>query len=266
MSAAAFSMTIDSYSTSIGLHLSSVDADTGIVTLAEPLGSFNSYNNNNEQWFIDAFKDDDNAFYLVGFPEIGNLSVETNFGQYAQGGSVRAIGRETHAEGRDNVADIRYAHVEGSHNIAGDMATHAEGFRTYAVGRYSHAEGITTEAHGQASHAEGRLTYAQGTCAHAEGHDCKTIPNPNNTAECGYGHAEGYRTTAGYVAHAECWQTSALGNGSHTEGHLTKATGVYSHAEGDNTIATANSAHAEGNAVSATFFASHAEGYKSWAG
>lgn len=158
LSGAAFSMTIDSQSTSMGFHLQSVDTSTGIVTLVEPLGNLSAYSTNNEQWFIDAFKNDDNAFYLVGFPEIGNLNVETNFGQHAQGGSVRAIGRETHAEGRDNIADIRYAHVEGSHNTAGDMSTHAEGFRTYAAGRYSHSEGDSTEAIGKMSHAEGKLT------------------------------------------------------------------------------------------------------------
>lgn len=266
ISAAAFSMTIDSYSTSMGFHLSSVDTSTGIVTLAESLGDFNSYNGNDEQWFIDAFKDDDNAFYLVGFPEIGNLNVETNFGQHAQGGSVRAIGRETHAEGRDNVADIRYAHVEGSHNIAGDMSTHAEGFRTYAAGRYSHSEGESTEAIGRMSHAEGKLTQANGSCSHVEGEECKTVPNYGNESECGYGHAEGYKSTAGYVAHAECWQTSALGNGSHAEGHLTLAYGKHSHAEGENTIAMASSAHAEGYATSALYFTAHSEGYMSYAG
>lgn len=105
--------------------------------------------------YVDLFNTDDNGFYLVGFPMLGNIRLKNFYGQHAEGGSVRAVGKYTHAEGRDTIADARYSHVEGSHTAAGDMAAHAEGFVTYAAKRYSHAEGFYTKAMGIASHAAG---------------------------------------------------------------------------------------------------------------
>ena len=91
--------------------------------------------------YVDLFYTDDNAFYLVGAPELGNVKIHNFYGQHAEGGSIRTLGKYTHAEGRDNIADIRYAHVEGTHCAACDMASHAEGFWTKAGGRFSHTEG-----------------------------------------------------------------------------------------------------------------------------
>ncbi len=81
-----------------------------------------------EEQCIDLWENDDNAFYVAGFPEIGNTVVKNFYAQHVEGGSSRAVGKYTHAEGRDNIADIRYSHAEGSHNIAAGMASHAEGF------------------------------------------------------------------------------------------------------------------------------------------
>jgi hypothetical protein len=105
--------------------------------------------------YVDLFEHDDNSFYLVGFPELGNIDIPNLYASHAEGGSVRAIGKFSHAEGRDTIADVRYSHAEGSHTAAGDMASHAEGFRTYAAKRFSHAEGEFTKALAAVSHAAG---------------------------------------------------------------------------------------------------------------
>ena len=267
ISNALFSLTLGDQGETMMYQISSIDQANNIVYLKQEFSiSIAELSSLTEAQCIDLWENDDNAFYVAGFPEIGNTVVKNFYAQHVEGGSSRAVGKYTHAEGRDNIADVRYAHAEGSHNIAANMASHAEGFYTYAAGRYSHSEGDTTKAIGKDSHAEGKLTQANGSCSHVEGEQCKTIPNYANEVECGYGHAEGYKSTAGYVAHAECWQTSALGSGSHAEGHLTLAYGKYSHAEGENTVTNNGSTHAEGYATSALYFTAHSEGYMSYAG
>ena len=186
MSAAMFSLTLDNRAASMSFHLSAVDVESGIVTVKESLKDADGFDNldgHTINFFKTLWLSDDNAFYLVGFPELGNANVPNNFGQFASGGSIRAIGRQTHAEGRDNIADIRYAHAEGSHCTAAHMATHAEGFRTVASKRYSHSEGEVTKADGRASHAEGKFTLAGGESSHAEG--------LNAIASASAAHAEG---------------------------------------------------------------------------
>ena len=205
MSSAMFSLTIDSRATSMTFHLSAVDTSTGIVTLKEPIttnGDFGAYNERPQEFFEDIWLNDDNAFYLVGFPELGNANIPNNFGQFVSGGSVRAIGRQTHAEGRDSIADIRYAHAEGSHCTAAQMASHAEGFGTFANKSFAHAEGERTIAEGQGSHAEGRETVASGP----------------------HSHAEGYNTYAtGKQSHASGFKTEAKGENSFTAGENSQA-------------------------------------------
>lgn len=171
LSSAMFSLTVDEKSASMAYRISSIDIANGVVSLVEPLSmfGFDSLDSKDENWFVDKFENDDNAFYLVGFPDIGNTYVENSFGQHVEGSSGRAIGRLTHVEGRDNIADVRYAHAEGSHNVAGEMASHAEGFINAAKGRYSHAEGYMTTASGQNSHTEGESTVASGKNSHAGG-------------------------------------------------------------------------------------------------
>ena len=227
MSAAMFSLTLDSGAQSMAFHLSAVDASTGIVTLKEPLDmeEFKVCDGKTQEYFEDLWLNDDNAFYLVGFPEIGNANIPNNFGQFVSGGSVRAIGRQTHAEGRDSIADIRYAHAEGSHCTAAQMASHAEGFRTFAGYRYSHAEGNATRAEGRSAHAEGQNTTASGWFSHAEGNAVSVLADG--------AHAEGFRTTAsGRYSHAEGNSTEATGDHSHASGYLTKARGKASFAAG----------------------------------
>ena len=227
MSAAMFSLTLDSGAQSMAFHLSAVDASTGIVTLKEPLDmdEFKVCDGKTQEYFEDLWLNDDNAFYLVGFPEIGNANIPNNFGQFVSGGSVRAIGRQTHAEGRDSIADIRYAHAEGSHCTAAHMASHAEGFRTFAGHRYSHAEGNNTRAVGYIAHAEGQNTTASGRYSHAEGNAVSALADE--------AHAEGHHTLAsGRNSHAEGNSTEATGDHSHASGYLTKARGKASFAAG----------------------------------
>ena len=218
MSSAMFSLTIDSHATSMTFHLSAVDTSTGIVTLKEPItnGGFGKYNGLPQEFFEDIWLNDDNAFYLVGFPELGNANIPNNFGQFVSGGSVRAIGRQTHAEGRDSIADIRYAHAEGSHCTAAQMASHAEGFGTFANKSFAHAEGERTIAEGQGSHAEGYKTEARGLYSHAEGREA--------VASGPYSHAEGYNTYAiGKQSHASGFKTEAKGENSFTAGENSQA-------------------------------------------
>ena len=227
MSAAMFSLTLDSGAQSMAFHLSAVDASTGIVTLKEQLAmeEFKVCDGKTQEYFEDLWLNDDNAFYLVGFPEIGNANIPNNFGQFVSGGSVRAIGRQTQAEGRDSIADIRYAHAEGSHCTAAHMASHAEGFKTFAGYRYSHAEGNNTRAVGHSAHAEGQNTTASGWFSHAEGNAVSALSSA--------AHAEGYLTTAsGRYSHAEGNSTEATGDHSHASGYLTKARGKASFAAG----------------------------------
>ena len=76
-----------------------------------------------------------------------------------------------------------------------------------------------------------------------------------------YSTAECYDTTAsGDGSHAEGSSTTASGYASHAEGYYTTASGDYSHAEGAYTTASEESSHAEGNSTTASGYASHAEG------
>lgn len=214
LSDAMFSISLDSWSSSIKYQISSVEVgqESGFVQFRQTLPSniLSTYEGRPQSYFTQLWLSDDNAMYLAGFPEIGNQEVPNFVGQHVEGCSTRGIGRHVHVEGRDSIADVRYSHAEGSHTIAGDMASHAEGFRTFAKGRYSHAEGSDT------------------------------------VCESNYGHSEGYDTTAGYVSHAEGWSSKALGQASHAEGKGSNAFGNGSHAEGLSTSAYGSSSHAEG--------------------
>lgn len=173
LSDAFFSIALGPCSGSMRLQIESVDENTGIVKFRDNQLDVIGIQHK-ASWlfkdsveftsadYIDLFEHDDNSFYLVGFPELGNIELPNTYAQHAEGGSVRAIGKFTHAEGRDTIADARYSHAEGSHTAAGDMASHAEGFRTYAAKRFSHAEGEFTKAMGAVSHAAGLGATATG--------------------------------------------------------------------------------------------------------
>jgi hypothetical protein len=62
------------------------------------------------------------------------------------------------------------------------------------------------------------------------------------------------------AAHAEGYQTTAMGEDSHAEGYLTVAGGENSHAEGYNTTASGKASHTEGLRTKATAVGSHAAG------
>ena len=257
MSSAMFSLTLDSGAQSMAFHLSAVDASTGIVTLKEPLdmSEFKVCDGKTQEYFEDLWLNDDNAFYLVGFPEIGNANIPNNFGQFVSGGSVRAIGRQTHVEGRDGIADIRYAHAEGSHCTAAQMASHAEGFMTFAGDRFSHAEGNVTRAEGRSAHAEGQNTIASGWFSHAEGFSVSALSSS--------AHAEGSLTIAsGRYSHAEGNAVSAIADEAHAEGHHTLASGRNSHAEGNSTEATGDHSHASGYLTKARGKSTFTAGYQ----
>jgi len=161
-------------------------------------------------------------------------------GSFAQGhSSNKAIGANSHAQGRTTTAAESNAHAEGEGTTASGSASHAEGNDTSASAYAAHAEGISTVASGRGSHAEGGSTIALRTGSHAEG--------TNTSASGDYSHAEGsYTIASGSYSHAEGISTIAVGDASHAEGQSTQAIGNYSHAEGLGTIALGNYQHVQG--------------------
>lgn len=85
--------------------------------------------------------------------------------------SSAAMGRGSHAEGKDTIAVSAYSHAEGQNSIAAYGVSHAEGENTFASGNHSsHAEGYNTKASGAyGSHAEGNYTIAAGGSQHVVG-------------------------------------------------------------------------------------------------
>ena len=151
---------------------------TGIAKYEkEPLSAY-------QDWFIN----DDNAFYCASDPTIGYEVIPSFYGQHCEGGSTRAIGKYTHAEGRRTTAGERYAHAEGDGSKAYGQASHAEGFETKASGKYGHSEGYQSTASGSTSHAEGYQTTASGSHSHSEGQLTKAMGK--------FSHAQGYKSTA----------------------------------------------------------------------
>lgn len=132
-------------------------------------GSFNKTLSASEEELLNYFKNDDNALYVPGLPELGNVNIPNFFCQSAQGGSNRAIGKYSHCEGRDNVTDARYSHAEGYHNVALGAGSHVEGTTNIAIGAASHAEGKYCIAKGAQSHASGTGCVANGDSSIAIG-------------------------------------------------------------------------------------------------
>ena len=104
----------------------------------------------------------------------------------------------------------------------------------------------------------GLQTNAAGSFSSALGYKSRVMTD--------FGHSEGRETVAGYAAHAECYQTSALGIGSHSEGGFGMAQGDYTHTEGYRTYAKGVGAHgegyvdskdADGNEIDITTFGAH---------
>lgn len=94
--------------------------------------------------------------------------------------------------------------------------------------------------------------HVAGTSAHAEGYETQAL---------GLGsHAEGYSTiAAGKFSHAEGKQTKAA-YASHSEGRLSEALGETSHAEGHGTKAYGDYSHSEGLCTIAAVRGQHAQG------
>lgn len=245
ISNALFSLALSDQGETMRYQISSIDQVNNIVYLKQAFSTATAgLTSLSEESCISLWENDDNAFYVAGFPEIGNAVVKNFYAQHVEGGSSRAVGKYTHAEGRDNIADVRYSHVEGAHNIAAGMATHAEGFQNKVIGKYAHVEGNLNVVNGLYAHAEGKNTAASGNQSHAEGF---------NTVASGAGsHAEGGNGTSK--------GGTATGGGSHAEGISSLASGAGSHAEGWSTYATSYAAHVEGNATSADVRGAHAEG------
>ena len=159
---------------------------------------------------------------------------------------------EIAAENR-NIDDYTLFTID--HPTVGDVVvregTFATGHNSQALGLYSVAFGQDTLAIGNFSSAVGRGTTAYYS-AHAEGYETNAIGSGS--------HSEGRQTIAsGTHSHAEGRFSTAEGTNSHAEGVHTTAQGTASHAEGSGTIAKAV-AHAEGSGTRAYGDGSHAEG------
>ena len=99
-----------------------------------------------EDKLIEWFLSDDNAFYAPEYPTVGNQGIPCLYGGHAEGGSTKAIGKYTHAEGRASIADMRYSHAEGDQNKALGIGSKAEGKLNTALGKYSHVDGYEAQA------------------------------------------------------------------------------------------------------------------------
>ena len=105
--------------------------------------------------------------------------------------NIKNISQEYITQGKYYIANSysksgalgKYSHAEGYNTLAENMYSHAEGGFTQTSGKCSHAEGFLTTASGEYSHAEGLFTTASGYYSHAEGYN--TIANCDNMLACG---------------------------------------------------------------------------------
>ena len=189
----------------------------------------------------------------ISFGLSGGSLRALGYGSHAEGYNTVTFGTSSHAEGYYTTASGNFSHAEGSGSLALGTGSHAEGNRTTASGDFSHTEGLSIsfgvsggslKALGYGSHAEGYNTVTFGSASHAEGYF--------TTASGDYSHAEGYGTTAsGSASHAEGYYTTASGDYSHAEGLGTVASGSYQHVQGQyNISSSAQSAFIVGNGTS----------------
>ena len=141
--------------------------------------------------------------------------------------------------------DLKIANSIISVNTNGTVGNSAD--MPFVAGSATYAAGVGAAAFGWDTVADGDFAFAEG----------------DRTTAYYLGHAEGQFTIAnGQASHAEGYDTSADGFYSHTEGYETKTLdGSYAtHAEGIETIADSSGSHAEGYATCAAGENSHAEG------
>lgn len=172
------------------------ETSAGVISISPWPNGLNTGTKTEEEC-IEFYFNDDNGIYYPSDPTIGNCLIINAYGNHAEGQSTKALGRQTHAEGRGSTADIRYSHAEGTFTYAGGMASHAEGYgaagdvknKVMAMGTGSHAEGWFTKTFSNGSHSEGccSISYRQGS--HVEGGN--TDHNLANIAFGDYSHAEG---------------------------------------------------------------------------
>ena len=93
---------------------------------------------------------------------ISNITYTAGDGAEIFNGYVnnKAIGKYSHAEGRNTTTIGDYSHAEGIYTKASSSYSHAEGYLTIVSGDYSHAEGYYTTASNYASHAGGKYNKA----------------------------------------------------------------------------------------------------------
>ena len=208
----------------------------------------------------------------------GAFTQATGSYSHAEGYNSFAMGYVSHAEGQQTTTRGSYSHAEGTYTFAYGESSHAEGGSNNAVGNKSHAEGQYSSAGlgywNVSSIASGLVTfpsnlgdltgfmfpgqiitlfsnlYTVDQVQFVGGQTKVQLTDTSLNAAFGYyslldtftavqpsqsvgfvgegAHAEGYQTIAiGASSHAEGYNTFAIGNYSHTEGYLTTADGDY---------------------------------------
>lgn len=153
-----------------------------------------------------------------------------------------------------------------------------------AIGERAVAIGSNTTAMGEAAYAEGKGTYAESSFTISGAANSSTYTS-NSATGFVYGSIVEYNGIIAKVVsinsntkfsldktlsaeealsnvHINVCTGISYGNYAHADGWNTTAVGTASHAEGNLTITYGDYAHAEGNGASASASASHSEGYK----
>lgn len=186
---------------------------------------------------------------------------------HAQNQGNLTIGTRSHAEGWNTAACCVGGHTEGIGTITAwktpvdpdDKAVnaqHVEGsYNIISPEKYLHIVG-NGKKDDERSNAHmldkfGNAWYA-GTIKIGGHYDkdndtyvnAKQVATLDQVTDLGY---NAINVSSGTDAHAEGYQTRALGDMSHAANYLTTAKGIYSHAEGYRTIALGEKSHAEGS-------------------
>lgn len=233
----AYSIALGEYYAVSCLQLSAIEVDPtetsafyAKIKLLDLNSGIKDLSSQTEQKNIESVeKDDENGFYCPWHTEIGNTVIHNFYGNHAEGGSTKAIGKYAHAEGRRSIADCRYSHVEGDNNYAAGYASHAEGNNTVAYGHSSHSEGQQTWAIGAASHAAGIKAYANDKYSFAWS-GISSTPYPSNGVGTfninpiggSNGFFIGTSSLADYITDAQPTVPSDLSSFTNSPGYLTK--------------------------------------------
>ena len=106
ISNALFSLALGDQGETMSYQISSIDRVNNIVYLKQSFSTATAgLTSLTEAQCIDLWENDDNAFYVAGFPEIGNAVVKNFYAQHVEGGSSRAVFASTPIERKTEMSD-----------------------------------------------------------------------------------------------------------------------------------------------------------------